>query len=130
MNEEIQARLVLILDWVEQSALTASEFAVEQVPDVIQQLLMWKFAISFIPFLVGVLLLIALIGICPLLIRWCIKKTSELNEYYQGVQFLPFVPVLLVLLLSSLLIAKNFTWLQIWIAPKVYLLEYAANLLP
>jgi hypothetical protein len=99
----------------------AIDFAVEQIPDVIHQLLMWKFAHSLLYFFVFLILTGLLIYATYKII------IIENNSKYDGAQiFALFSGAGSIGCFFGVL--GNLTWLKIWIAPKVYLLEYAAEL--
>lgn len=120
---------------------TAVEFTVEQAPDVIHQALLWHGTINFIYFILGMIFFIA-----PIVIIWKITKRfkdiedgksnimyewlggysnphhSLRIEYCFGVFMFWFV----FTFIGGCLI--NLEWLKIWIAPKLWLIEYAASL--
>jgi|SRR5690554_1835569 len=117
----------------------ASEFLVGEIPDVVYQLLLWHGVSSLIQFLVGVILLPLTILMTYkiskklLLARkqketWsCWDEGSDLTSY----QFDLSAVGCIVGCVSGTIISVvsiNIEWLQIWIAPKVWLLEYAAQL--
>lgn len=161
MNEELQNALAqLILSFVE-SMGGAKDFALEQAPEVIQQLLLWKATISAICFTLGVLLLIMGAAVLRKRLIWSQPKPPEptdpfiakLHELEKADSFdaryhskklrealrepgAPHIspPDHLFLIAAPAcmsgiaFIAMSLAWLQIWLAPKVYLIEYAANL--
>jgi hypothetical protein len=105
------------------------DFMSAQLPDVIQQLLWWKFAESFILFLCGFLVL-GLIALMHYSFYKYVKKNNLNGDH--GVWPLWVIGGSLVTLFGVAFIFTecfNFTWLQIWIAPKIYLIEYAAHLI-
>ena len=57
MQPEIQEKLTSILTWVEETAKTAGDFAVEQTPLYIQELLAWNFWYSLIWAVLGIICL-------------------------------------------------------------------------
>lgn len=123
MNEELidklQETLVSIID----SATKAAEFAQDEIPQVLDQLLMWKMAESLV---ICVICVIAM-GVGKLAIKPVFKAWKEVDNCFIGVGGGLF------LIISGLFAPIFFatyasTALQIWIAPKVYLIEYAASL--
>jgi len=101
-------------------------FLQAEIPDVIVQLLMWHGVKSGILCLFGLILLVTSIKLIPK----HVKKTWDWGES-EGAGMEAFtmfwiLPVIVVLIVCVKMI--NLTWLQIWIAPKVWLLEYAASL--
>ncbi len=106
------------------STATAKEFLIAQIPDVLHQLLVWKFTSSLLVFLIGVGLLVLLYPIVKTL-----KKEMEKGyEASEGLCAGLFVIGTLSFCIGVLIISLSTEWLQIWIAPKVYLLEYARRL--
>lgn len=129
MKEELQTALTEILQKTLQGAETAKDFLTTEIPDVLGQLLMWHGAYSFIENLIGV----TLFGIgCKWLhsvfinknkIKWSQSNditTSEIREIIKG--------CVAGFGTGIGLSYTNLTWLQIWIAPKVWLIEYMSNL--
>ena len=114
-----------------------------EIPDVIQQLLVWHAIESFIWFFIGVLLLAA-----PWIVYWRwggrgeptepkygearYKETLTHNRLGEvdGDGMGPLVLGGVVATLAGFALAlNNLEWLQILVAPKLYLLEYARVLL-
>ena len=121
----------------------AAAFLVAEIPDVIQQLLVWHAIESLIWFLPGILLLAA-----PWFVYWKWAGRGEPGEPYYGEA--RYVETLthdgrgkvdgdgvLALTLGGVaatlagfaLALNNLEWLHILVAPKLYLLEYARVLL-
>ena len=131
MNEELQKALAELLGKASSGIDTASNFLVSELPDVIQQLLMWHGVYSFILFLFATVFI-------PTGIAFIFKAFSGKDkEGHWAYTKAPYDPMsingVLVLLLSVVILVVgfvmlNFKWLMIWIAPKVWLLEYAARL--
>jgi hypothetical protein len=122
MNEELQSALAKIIE----TTIQAKDFCLEQAPDLINQLLAWKFAISLIWFVVG----LVIFSFTPILFKMAKDGWSDIDAEWAefkcicgstGTFFIPVAGLCLVL--------NNLAWLQIWIAPKVYLLEYASALI-
>lgn len=99
---------------------SAIEFSKSQLPDVIHQLLLWNILNSVL-WQIGSLLLIVL----------------GLYTAYRCVTTDPYTDSSGMITIGSLCVTglmifvffDNFDWLKIWLAPKIYLLEYAAKLL-
>ena len=116
---------------------TALDFLAAEIPDVIQQLLVWHAIKSFIGFFLGVLLLAA-----PWFVYWKWGGRGEPIEPKNGETryketlthgFYGRVNEEAVALFALFggtatfagLALSNLEWLQILVAPKLYLLEYA-----
>lgn len=136
----------------------ATQFSKEQIPDVVAQLLLWHGIESFMFFIVGVAIVILVpVATKKLLTNLCLdispaeamqayergekwtryREGSGLtsNQYDEivggGARFIKMMIVLTALLplCAGLVITlNNLEWLQIIVAPKLYLLEYAAEL--
>jgi hypothetical protein len=88
-------------------------FMSEQVPDVIQQFLQWKMVEAGVYVAVG-LLLIAL----------ALRLWRRWNWIWVSADAIPFLPPMIGLIGGGFLVLSNgLTMLQIWIAPKVFLIE-------
>lgn len=133
-----------------QSMDEATAFAEAELPSVIEQLLTWKLLESVAYNLLGVALLLACC-LPLLLVHRAARRARVIDESndnmrntpcYQrnfwwdrdgdstennvGFHLLSVLPIVLGVIFCAM--AINLTWLQIWVAPKVYLLEYAADL--
>lgn len=121
---------------------TALDFLATEIPDVVQQLLVWHALESFIWFFLGLLLLAA-----PWLVYWRWGGRGEPTEPRYGearyketcthgydgrvngeaaALFVVFGGV--ATLIGCALTLGNLDWLKILVAPKLYLLEYARAL--
>lgn len=155
MNEELQQALVEFIGSFTATLGQTKGFVLEQAPEVIQQLLVWRGVLSLACFVAGLVFLIS----APLLFGAAVRikdaKAAEAKEAYaKGEAWTRFggrpeisttsweydsavgyggaIPSVLVLvsILSCILgvCLLSLEWLQIWLAPKVYLIEYAAGL--
>src|SRR3990167_5958060 len=149
MNEEPQKAITELFN----SALTAKDFLVGELPDYINQLLLWKSTYSALMMFVGIVFIVG----APILLRNAaierldlIKKAKaayEANEPWIRYGSMPTLtsiqydfcinyggatPVIKGIISFFMLVMgfcfSNLEWLQIWIAPKVWLVEYAASL--
>ena len=113
--------LRLIID----NAAAAKDFILAELPDVVQQLLIWKFCESLAYCVPAMLIVVAIIA----WVRFVKKRWQEIKDNEPVVVFggiLSCVTIIVGLLISIKLI--NLTWLQIWLAPKIYVIEYASTL--
>lgn len=127
MNEQLQQALASILGKTMQGVEAGVSFLSTEIPDVIHQLLLFKLVWSAI-------IAVILATTCFFLISkgWKVSKKAneEVNSSNKGfpwfvygtVCVLPSVIMFFVILVSL----KNV--IQIWLAPKIYLIEYAASL--
>ncbi len=118
MTEELQGALTEILNGV----LTAKDFMLTELPDVVQQLLIWKLYESFILFIIFALVVCAVFIIAHMSVK-------KLREQRDSCPECVYAMAALINIIPSVIAVDFFTdWLQVWLAPKVYLIEYAANL--
>ena len=117
MNEKLSEALVELISL----SVSGVEFLVSEIPDVLHQLLIWEATISVISMVCWVLLCIAIYEFN----RWQIgyltknKKFNNPNvmaNIFQGFLIIPLIGLF------------DLTFLKIWIAPKVFLIEYAAQM--
>ena len=134
MNDQLQQSLSQILDQAVSGAQAGVSLLSAELPDVIHQLLMWKMIESLIWCIGGIVFTVVAI-------RWFVKNSGrgkEVGYKYKPTLthdelggLAPWIPATAFTLAALAIIACNIiniTWLQILIAPKVYLIEYAASL--
>ncbi len=129
MNEALMNNAKELLNVIIADALSIREFVIEEMPEVVQQILAWNFAYSLISFVAGVLIWIGF----PILIckhyKWLKKESDDFCDDLKCMFNLLFgLAYGIVFSVCGFALITNLTWLQIWLAPKVYLIEYAANL--
>jgi len=98
-----------------------------QLPDYIMQLLLWHGWYSFITFAISVLIIIVWPIVDYKLGKLTYEKDSGGGDLFFG-GYIMFGSFLRVPLFIAIIHFFNLTWLKIWIAPKVFLVEYAASL--
>lgn len=132
MNEELNQVLIDAINKTTEGVGAAVDFAIEQSPDVIQQLLLWHalqsalvfgFALGYTIILVWIVVkhskTIPEKGQANLIWRWpACRMGHEMNP----------AAVSLIVLVMPCLGLFHLDWLKIMLAPKLYLLEYAASL--
>jgi len=123
MTEELQQRTAALLDYLEIAIRGTTDFAIEQVPEVVHQLLLWHFITSLIWFSVAIVSIIVIVILTYKAVKFAVHEKEE--DAAVGT----LIMAVLVALVPLILIVENMDWLQIWIAPKLYLLEYASSLL-
>lgn len=94
----------------------AIDIAMQQAPDIVNQLLMWQFSKNATWFLFSILSIFI-----------CIKLTKKYWEESQGAIVVATGTVGVVGIV--VVICTFLQMLKIVIAPKIYLIEYAANLI-
>ncbi|EAA3915811.1 hypothetical protein AB2W86_003440 [Salmonella enterica] len=148
MNEQANKILVELLQKASNGIDAAVSFSQAQIPEVIHQLLVWNMVHSLIMTLIA-------ISTIPL-VFWFVKRQCRKvevgkfdNEGYSWdrgnpkysptmvwdskgeLSFLivPGAAVLLFWGLWVIVVVTKMTWLKILLAPKLYLIEYAATLI-
>lgn len=123
--EELNTALATLIEQATTGIDASVSFLQAELPDVIYQLLLWHGVKSAVICFFGVLILITYAVGCR--IYWKLGFTGPNATTDLFFFFFPCaMGACLALSVSAAFI--NLTWLQIWIAPKVWLLEYAANL--
>ena len=92
-------------------------FSLQEIPDVIQQLLCYHFWTSLVLFCIGICLTI----ITFFITKHMIKK--GIDEFSITMSLIPSAIII------PPFIFLNLDWIKIWLAPKLYLLEYAKDLI-
>lgn len=118
--------LVTIIQKTQGAVESGVSFLSEQIPDVIQQLIMWKFVAAVTWALASLLFVIQLVPV----VRWARKyhKKSYAQYDFPGHMFLVGVSLFVAVCGSLSVMDNSMEALKIYIAPKVWLIEYAASL--
>jgi hypothetical protein len=117
MNEQLQAALTEVLKATTNTAGQAKDFLLGQLPDVVQQLLHYNFVWSLIWWSFGAFLL--LVGLAWA-VSWGISGARQGKEERLMAGGFGLIPMIV----GFPFILENFDWLKIWLAPKLYLLDY------
>jgi hypothetical protein len=135
VNQKLQDSLADMITKATAVAGDAKDFVIQQMPDIIKQLLMWKFAESLLP--------MVFLGIVTLFMGWMVSRAIKAGDFTdtkeKSYDWIPsngwptagfglVKAVIGFLFFISFLMHLNLEWLQIWIAPKVYLIEYAKSM--
>lgn len=123
LKEKSSELLVKMIDFSIQSASDVVEFSKQQIPQVIHELLMWRATNAAIWMLVGIVILIGMWKAFKA-INKCVKDTGEDDNYIMHIGTAMLAIIGLGFFLPNLL-----ELLQILVAPKVYLIEYSADLI-
>jgi hypothetical protein len=120
MKEELQGKLVEILTSIQTATGKASDFALEQLPDIAQSYVAYGRAWLLIQF---VLLVVATVAFVLIGIR----VDRKMDKYDRGVIWIPMGPLALITGIGSVVALKSAA--LVWFAPKVWLLKEVASLL-
>ena len=124
MDTKLEQALTELINKTISTAETTKEFLEAEIPDVIYQLLMWHGIYNFILFCVGIALITVVCYFNVKQVKWLIKKTKEDRDFIIEHPELMF-NILQMFLFWAFIETINFQWLKIWVAPKVWLLDYA-----
>jgi len=122
MNEQLQAELLKIVANINSGVDSAWGFITEQTPEVVYQLLLWHGVCSAVLTAFGLILMLCLAYINYRQLKWFIKIDNKADYPQMMVNMFQIFPIILF---CSFI---NLTWLKIWIAPKVWLLEYIGTM--
>lgn len=136
MNEELQKAIALLMDKTIQGVGTSLDFLSDEIPDYIQQLLLWYGVKSALLFLLGVVMLVLIIKLERFTYLLLVEhhtdtRYEEVKVDMKEVYFMylfPFSIIRLPLYMFNGSLLCNTDWLYIYVAPKVWLVEYAMNL--
>ncbi len=117
----LESKMLETLQWVEQSIKTTSDFASEQVPLYIQELLVYNFWMSLTWFIVGIIMIISLIPLVRIFIKEIRKPILNQNL---GVAMPCLFGSLGLMAGGIVMIAENTDWIKIKLAPRVYIVDY------
>ena len=126
MNEQLQGAVAQILERAISGIDSSVDFMQAELPDVIEQLLMWHAVKGALLTLIGVAIMFVMLKVDYKLFKKIDSDDSmdamDTVMFYglfgSFARLLYFIPIMMI----------NIEWLQIWIAPKIWLMEYAANL--
>lgn len=122
MNEQLQLALKDILEKALASLDTAVDFLSGQIPIVVHEVLVWNLVYNLVLFVVAMTILV----VVPLL--WWKKRESMMEYCDDGFNFTLLSAVIFAVPAMIVFACMNLEWLKIWLAPRLWLVEYAANL--
>ncbi len=142
MKEELQTALADLISKTLQGVDKTKDFLTAEIPDVVNRLLMWHGVYSFILFAIAMLIVLVTLIINYKQYKYWTGLTGEQiskmgydwrtsldpQEAKLDWGMLALVQLLQFVWIIPFMVCFNLTWLQIWIAPKVWLIEYMGNL--
>ena len=127
MNEQLQQAVADLINKSVATAERAGDFIISELPDVVEQLLMYEFWYSFLVFIFGVIIFpLAITGIVSGAKTCCLIKEDDDTRIPWSIT--KIVLSILFTFVGLFALLGEHDWFKIWIAPKVWLIEYAANL--
>lgn len=130
MNKQLEMALAELIDKSMDGIDSASQFLLAEVPEVIQQLLMWHAIESavFSLLMMALIISVELFGL-PKYRRAVFSDVRNDAEMAYISYYLPSTLLRIGLFIFTWGELSSLVWLKILIAPKVWLLEYAARLI-
>lgn len=121
MNEQLQAKLIEILTQIQAATKAAGDFALEQLPDIALQYIMYGRAMHTFGFSLGIIAFIVFIINTIIVMR---KDKQYLDATTN------FIIAIISMLSSLVLLGINTSqFMLVWFAPKVWLLTEITRLL-
>jgi len=124
MNEQLQQAIAALIEKSLKAFEAGADFMADQLPDVVQQLLMWYMVLGGVKAVAAVMLLVTASIVAYKGIGWAKVSQKYIDSWF--IYSMCSILWLPVIMLSGHL--WNLTWLQIWVAPKIFLIEYAARM--
>ena len=129
MNDQLQKVLADIITRVTSGADAAIQFGKEQIPEVLKQLLIWNFTFSFLIWFSATAVIVGYIIWMLTKFKWWFKNQRTTTTKQDAAVIVLTVIWGFISFIMIFVFWCNLDWLKIWVAPKLYLLEYAASLI-
>ena len=129
MNEQLQKVLADIITRVTSGADATIQSGKEQIPEVLKQLLVWNFTFSLLLCVISLSIIVSYLWWMRVKWKWWMHNKASTSISTDNLySIITFIWSMLVVI-SLITFFSNLDWLKIWVAPKLYLLEYAASLI-
>ena len=125
MNEQLQAAITALIEKASNGADAGFAFLTAEIPDVVYQLLLWHGVKSFVTSII-VLLLIPVWVYFDRKVYHVACKSDDDGDLWLGWGVWGCILRIPAFILACTYLSID--WLQILIAPKVWLIEYVASL--
>lgn len=126
--ETLDTTISTLIDGAPEKGAKLVDWLYVQVPDVAEQLLTWHMFESGIHTAVNVCWIVVLAFTSFIGTRFLYKWAKENDRFDEPAFIFPVVIINVVVFICICVncdtIVSNLDWLKIWLAPKVYLLEY------
>lgn len=126
MNEQLQKALVELIGKASNGIDASVSFLSAEIPDVIHQLLVWYAIESAIYTVIGVAIAAMWIACEKLSLKKISDWKWEVDDVFMHYLLLGMFPRIAAFVTVCIMV--NIDWLKIWIAPKIWLIEYASQL--
>jgi len=128
MDEQLKQLLIEAAKKTESGIDKSIDFIRQQAPDIIHQLLVWRFTISLLFCILGAGIVSGGIILGVKAFRFACKHEKTCDGW-DDKAFFTGMPAFIITAFGCAIFFSNFDWLQILVAPKIYLIEYATHLL-
>jgi hypothetical protein len=126
IKEQLQQELLNIIQLSKEGVLKGIDLAQQQAPDLIKQILTYNLYVRWIEcIIVGFLFLLTLCITIYYLIRNIKNKYSDADDYF-SIVWMSLLPMIFSLIFFYLSLPNL---IQIYVAPKLFLLEYIKEFL-
>lgn len=131
-SDNMAQAMTLLIEKVSAGIDAASTFLAAQIPDVLRQLLLYNFVINLLICLLGLGIVVS----TPFVLKYVFSKTKESYPHRHLYHFDQLNYGWLIFLLGGIplttlgliLFFTHFDWIKIWLAPKIYLIQYGVEL--
>jgi membrane-associated HD superfamily phosphohydrolase len=129
--DNMNRALGLLIDKVSSGMDAATSFLAEQIPDVLHQLLLYNFVVNLLWTILGTVILIVVVVLWFLFVKEAVKKYDEEedDDYISGIVITTIIGIVICFADIYGILSDHFGWLEIWLAPKIWLIEYATQLI-
>ena len=142
MNEQLQAQFIQIIQSVSESATSAKNFVLAELPDVAQQVINWYLFKSVFENIIALICITFAIYLLTKLFQVPVNKSSSnkfqlfcytfsrINEEMKELSPTVLIPIAAIIICTVLSINYfNLDCFKIIIAPKLWFIEYTTNIL-
>jgi len=134
-DEILKGYLVKALEQTGNLIDKSVDIVMQQAPILVQEMLHWYFAYDLIKMIIGMFLFFGVIGMWYYQFSWGVKQSKmhyeERSKWYEDSDYGFGRIIFMVMLLIPFVVGfclMNLDWLKIYIAPRLWLIEYTANL--
>ncbi|MGL5223581.1 MAG: hypothetical protein ACRC8I_11770 [Plesiomonas shigelloides] len=126
MNEQLQTALLEIITKVTKGVDASVDFLSAEIPDVVHQLLMWYAVKGAVLCMIGIAVVVVWVIAEMKVVKHLKAEQAARDVWFLGYGLLGSLARLVPFFSARTTI--NLDWLQIWIAPKIWLIEYVSSL--
>lgn len=127
VEDTLNDALADLIGGITDGATAAKEFLVAEIPDVAQQALLYYGVYNALLMVLAIGLFVAVYYLCKMMFVIRPDWWTKTEDASGGVIYAPVIVFSIVSIISAFTI-MNVQWLKIWLAPKLWLIEYAADL--